>query len=285
MTQYHPHTSVVSQAVTHVQRVLKDKSMNPTVGIILGSGLGPWAESLRGNISIPYSSIPELGACTAHGHKGNFVVGTLQGDNNVEVIAMQGRRHFYECNDMQVVVLGVRIMAALGVNTLIITNAAGGLNPAFKPGQFMLIEDHINEMGTNPLIGEVFKNEMRFPNMSPAYDRALLDLAHACATELELNHLMQQGTYAAVAGPMYETPAEARRIRGFGADAVGMSTVPEVIVARAQANPIRVLGMSLITNVSGVVGGTHAEVLDMANHRQEQFTVLLNSIIPRLSEM
>lgn len=274
--------STVSEQVRQASSLLRataGSEFTPQIGLILGSGLGPYADTFEKLATVSYADVPHLGACTAKGHAGNFVLGGLHAK---PVIAMQGRKHYYECIDMNRVVLGVRIMAALDVETIIVTNAAGGLNPEFEPGQFMVISDHLNEMATNPLLGSVCGDEIRFPPMTPAYDPELRQLAYEVGESEGISELLTSGVYAAVTGPTYETSAEAKKYRGFGADAIGMSTVPEVIVARAQQTPIRVLGISLITNMSGVEGNDHEEVVDMAEHRRPEFTKLLDGIIRRL---
>ena len=216
-------------------------SIKPEIGIVLGSGLGQLADSIENQIVIPYSSIPGFPVSTATGHKGNFIVGTLAGKT---VIAMQGRIHFYEGYGMQKVVLPIRVMISLGIKSLFVSNAAGGINFSYHVGDLMIIKDHINLL-PNPLIGPNM-DEMgpRFPDMTRPYDPALVRLAQRLARKLGFP--LQKGVYVADTGPSYETPAEYKFYRTIGGDAVGMSTVPEVIVARHAGIPV--FGISVITN-------------------------------------
>ena len=215
----------------------------PMVGIILGSGLGKLADQIQDPIVIPYKEIPGFPVSTAIGHKGNFIVGTLSGKC---VIAMQGRIHFYEGYGMDLAVLPTRVMVCLGIKYLFVSNAAGGTNLAFKVGDLMIIKDHINLL-PNPLIGPNFDDfGPRFPDMTRPYDPALIRQAQKIAAEEGIS--LQRGVYVAVTGPCYETPAEDRYFRGIGADAVGMSTTPEVIVARHSSIPC--FGISVITDVA-----------------------------------
>lgn len=214
---------------------------NPQVGIILGSGLGDLAELIENKIIIPYSDIPDFPHSTAIGHKGNFIFGILGGK---KVVAMQGRFHFYEGYPMELVVLPVRVMVLLGIQTLIVSNAAGGVNFDFKVGDLMIIRDHINLL-PNPLIGKnIEKFGPRFPDMTRPYDPGLISLFEKTAKELGVN--VKKGVYLAGTGPTYETPAEYNFFRLVGADAVGMSTIPEVIAARHSSIPV--FGISVITN-------------------------------------
>lgn len=248
------------------------------IGIILGSGLGAFADEIEG-IRIPYSEIPSFATSKVSGHSSQLVIGNFEGKN---IVAMQGRFHFYEGFKMQQVVLPVRVMKLLGVKTLIVTNAAGGVNLDFSAGDLMLIRDHINLTGTNPLIGSNDENfGPRFPDMSEAYSRELLRLAKHCAKELNIK--IKEGVYAATSGPSYETPAEIRMIRTLGADAAGMSTVPEVIVANHCG--INVLGISCITNMaSGIFGSklNHQEVIDMAACVKDNFLRLIREVVKNL---
>jgi purine-nucleoside phosphorylase len=232
-------------------------ALQPTVGVVLGSGLGAFADALDQPTSVPFGDIPHFPASTVAGHRGALVLGTSDG---VPVAAMKGRVHFYEGYALSEVVFPVRVLARLGVRTLVLTNAAGGVNALFAPGDLMVIEDHINLLG-NPLLGA--NDEAlgpRFPDMSFAYDRALRDRAEqACAAVGIPAH---RGVYLATTGPSYETPAEIRMARVLGADAVGMSTVPEVIAARHAG--MRVVALSCITNLAAGVTPhplSHEEVL------------------------
>ncbi|MGI6703047.1 MAG: purine-nucleoside phosphorylase [Clostridia bacterium] len=248
----------------------------PAVGLILGSGLGQMAEYIEGKKVIDYSEIPGFPMSTVEGHAGRLVAGELMGQR---VIAMQGRFHYYEGYPMEQVVFPVRVMRLLGVERLIVTNAAGGINRGFKPGDLMIITDHINLMGYNPLIGaNVDEMGERFPGMTNAYDRDLIKTAVACAKELEIE--LRQGVYCGVTGPSYETPAEIRMLGTIGGDAVGMSTVPEVITAVHCG--MKVLGISCITNMAAGVldhAPNHREVLEVGKKAQEKFIRLLKEIL------
>ncbi|SDN38863.1 purine-nucleoside phosphorylase [Alkalicoccus daliensis] len=251
----------------------------PTIGLILGSGLGVLAEEITSPTVIKYQDIPGFPSSTVAGHKGQLVIGELEGKT---VVAMQGRFHFYEGYDMSLVTLPVRVMKAIGVEKLIVTNAAGGINENFEAGNLMLIKDHINQFGTNPLIGKNDDSQgVRFPDMSNAYSRELLDLAESAAEEQ--NVTVQKGVYVGTTGPSYETPAEVRMLRKMGGDAVGMSTVPEVIVARH--SEIEVLGISCISNMAaGILDQplTHDEVMETTELVKQDFLTLVKSIIKKL---
>lgn len=231
----------IREAAAFLQEKMGDR--HPQVGIVLGSGLGKLGEAIEAELVIPYSSIPNFARSTAIGHKGNFIFGKLAGKY---VCAMQGRFHYYEGYPMDKVTLPVRVMALLGIKALIVSNAAGGLNPGFKVGDLMVIRDHINLM-PNPLVGrnlEAFGE--RFPDMTAPYDLGLIARIEEIAGKEGIP--LRKGVYLGTTGPSYETPAEVRYFRAIGADAVGMSTVPEVIVARHCGVPV--FGMSVITNVS-----------------------------------
>lgn len=254
----------------------------PQVGIILGSGLGALADEVDAVASISYGDIPGFANSSVVGHAGRMVLGSLEGKR---VLVMQGRYHFYEGHDIQHVTFPVRVMKALGVEILVVTNAAGGLNPDFRAGDLMLITDHINLFGwggQNPLIGP---NDAdlgpRFPSMNPAYDPDLRRKALEAAREC--NVPLKQGVYIVLAGPNYETAAELRLLRQWGADAVGMSTVPEVIVARHSG--LRVAGISNITNMA--LGDSeepvnHDEVLAVAEESRPRFINLMKALVRRL---
>lgn len=259
--------------------IKKQFHITPSIGLILGSGLGVLAGEIENPINIDYKDIPHFPESTVSGHKGRLVIGTLQGKS---VIAMQGRFHFYEGYTMKQVTFPVRVMKALGIHSLIVTNAAGGIREDFKPGDLMLITDHINNMGTNPLIGPN-DTEMgaRFPDMSEPYDREYIDLATTCAKELDLN--IRKGIYVANTGPMYETSAEVKMLRMLGADAVGMSTVPEVVVANHAQ--IRVLGISCISNMAaGILPQplTHDEVIETTNKVKKHFLQFVQHVLKKL---
>jgi purine-nucleoside phosphorylase len=251
----------------------------PQVALILGSGLGAFADEISDGVGIPYDQIPGFARSTVEGHAGRLVLGKVGG---VHVAAMQGRFHFYEGYPLSQVIFPVRTLGVLGVKSLIVTNAAGGVNIEFNPGALMLINDHLNLMGVNPLIGH---NDARFgprfPDMTEVYTHRYQEIAVEEATAMNLH--LKRGVYAALTGPSYETPAEIRLLRTLGADAIGMSTVPEAIVARQMG--INVLGISCITNMAaGVVEQNidHAEVLEIGLQVREVFQELLRRVIPRL---
>jgi purine-nucleoside phosphorylase len=251
----------------------------PEVAVVLGSGLGAFADRLEGAHSVPYKDVPHWPASTVVGHAGRLAVGT-SGGRRVAVLA--GRAHFYEGHDLRTVTFATRVIGRLGVKVLLLTNAAGGVNLAFSQGGLMVIDDHINLLGSNPLIGP---NEdrfgLRFPDMSEVYSRRLRAIADeaASATGVPVSH----GVYAALHGPSFETPAEIRYLRTIGADAVGMSTVPEAIVARHMG--LEVLGISCITNMAaGVLPQplNHEEVMETGARVAGQFIALLEGILERL---
>ena len=249
------------------------------IGVILGSGLGDYAEALEDAVKLPYSEIPGFPRSTVAGHAGMWCCGTLHGKR---VVMMQGRFHYYEGYGMKDVTLPVRVMQKIGVKTLIVTNAAGGVNLGYHPGELMVIGDMFSMTAQNPLIGpNLDAFGPRFPDMSCAFDKELRALAHECANEQ--GFALREGVYAQMTGPMYETPAEIRMLRTLGADAVGMSTVPEVIVARHGG--MRVLGISCITNMAaGILDQplNHAEVTETANRVKGQFRNLLDRIIEKM---
>ncbi|HET7038977.1 MAG TPA: purine-nucleoside phosphorylase [Gemmatimonadales bacterium] len=230
----------------------------PQVGIVLGSGLGGLAGAVDRIAAIAYRDIPGMPEPTVPGHSGEFIAGTLE---RVPVILQNGRLHLYEGHPPDVVALPLRLMAGLGIETLIVTNAAGGLDRSARPPVLMLITDHLNLTGRSPLVGPVLEGETRFPDMSAAYDPDLRAAARKAAAAAGLT--LKEGVYAALLGPSFETPAEIRMLETLGAHAVGMSTVPEVIAARARG--IRVLGISTITNLAAGISPTplsHEEVLE-----------------------
>lgn len=249
------------------------------IGVILGSGLGDYAQALEDAVRLPYAEISGFPRSTVAGHAGMLCCGTLHGKR---VMMMQGRFHYYEGYSMKDVTLPVRVMQRIGVKTLIVTNACGGINLSYTPGDLMLIADMFSLTGQNPLIGpNLDEFGPRFPDMSCAFDRELRALAHACAREQ--GFALQEGVYAQMTGPCYETPAEIRMLRTLGADAVGMSTVPEVIVARHGG--MRVLGVSCITNMAaGILPQplNHAEVTETANRVKDRFKGLLDAVIGQM---
>ena len=255
-------------------------TLRPTVAIVLGSGLGHLAEQIDVDCSFSYEELPHFPVSTVEGHAGRLLVGHLGGR---PVYAMEGRFHYYEGYSMQQVTYPIRVWQALGVNTYLVSNAAGGVNPVFKVGDLMLITDHINLMPEHPLRGANIPPGPRFPDMSEAYDHRLLQAARDIAAERGIR--LHEGVYLANQGPSYETPAEYRMYRLMGADAVGMSTVPEVIVARHCG--MRVLGMSVITNqVSGSGHAaeqvSHAQVQQAAQAAQPLMTAIFSELIRRL---
>lgn len=249
------------------------------IGVILGSGLGDYAEALEDVVKLPYSEIPGFPRSTVAGHAGMWCCGTLYGKR---VVMMQGRFHYYEGYSMKDVTLPVRVMQKIGVKTLVVTNAAGGVNLGYHPGELMVIGDMFSMTAQNPLIGpNLDAFGPRFPDMSCAFDKELRALAHECANEQ--GFALREGVYAQMTGPTYETPVEIRMLRTLGADAVGMSTVPEVIVARHGG--MRVLGISCITNMAaGILDQplNHAEVTETANRVKGQFRNLLDRIIEKM---
>lgn len=259
---------------------IKEKigDFKPEIGIILGSGLGELADEYC-DIAIPYAEIPGFEASTVSGHKSRLVFANINGK---KVVMMQGRFHFYEGHSIQKVVFPVKVMKKLGVKTLIVTNAAGGVNPDFKPADLMIITDHINHMGVNPLIGP---NDSgmgeRFPDMSEVYTKKYVKLAENIGKKLGIK--LQKGVYIALTGPSYETPAEVRMARIIGADAVGMSTVPEAITASWAG--MNVIGLSCICNsAAGVstVGLSHADVIKAAGEAKDKFIKLVKEIIKEI---
>ena len=267
----------VMEATAYVQ---SRSSMKPQVGMILGSGLGDLASEVQETTAIPYEEIPHFLRSTVAGHAGRLLIGKLE---NVPVVVMQGRFHFYEGYTMQALTLPVRVMRMLGAQTLIVTNAAGGLNATYQPGDFMLIRDHINFLGLagmNPLIGPNDERlGERFPALAKAYDAHLRERARSVAVQWP-EITLHEGVYAQVAGPSYETGAELKFLRMAGADAVGMSTAPEAIVARHMG--MRVLGISLIANTAtgdDTEDVNHAEVLTAADAARPRFAALVRGIL------
>lgn len=267
---------MLNQTVNYIKEQIQD--FEPEIGIILGSGLGELADEYC-KYSIKYADIPNFEASTVSGHKGQLVFAEINGK---KVVMMQGRFHFYEGHSIQKVVFPIKVMKKLGVKTLIVTNAAGGVNEKFKPSDLMIITDHINHMGVNPLIG-LNDDTMgeRFPDMSEIYTKEYINLAKNLSNDLGIN--LQEGVYMALTGPSYETPAEVRMARIIGADAVGMSTVPETIVASWAG--MKVIGLSCICNsAAGVstVGLSHADVIQAANVAKEKFKKLVTAIIGKI---
>lgn len=253
-------------------------SLRPRAAVILGSGLGFLADQVGDPVRIPYADIPGFPAPGVAGHKGELVAGTLAG---VPVIVQSGRFHLYEGHGADVAGLPVRVFAALGIRTLIVTNAAGGVRATFQPGTLMLIADHINFMFRSPLTGPVLDGEVRFPDMSDAYDPDLRAVARDVAREAGI--ALEEGVYAGLLGPSYETPAEIRMLQRLGADAVGMSTVPEVLVARARG--VRCLGFSTITNLAAGLSAealSHEDVLAVGRRVGQGLGTIVKGVLPRL---
>jgi purine-nucleoside phosphorylase len=254
-------------------------SQTPDIAIVLGSGLGAFADRLQDAVVLEYTAIPHWPASTVIGHAGRLVVGQVAGRR---IAVLSGRAHFYEGHPLTTVTFATRVLGRIGVRTLLLTNAAGGINTSFSPGTLMVIDDHINLMGSNPLVGpNDDRFGLRFPDMTAVYSPRLRAVADAAATAAGV--AIRHGVYVALHGPSYETPAEIRFLRGIGADAVGMSTVPEAIVARHMG--LEVLGISCITNPAAGVLPTpldHREVMDVARRVGAQFIRLLEEIVARL---
>ena len=259
-------------------------SVRPKVAVVLGSGLGAFADSLANGVRIPYSEMPGFPVSTAVGHAGELVIGTLgvNGRAALDVVIMSGRFHLYEGYTARQVTAGIRLFRELGVERVVLTNAAGGINLAFRQGALVLISDHINLQGANPLLGP--NDEAlgpRFPDMTEVYPAALREIAKDTANELGI--VLQEGVYAGVLGPSYETPAEIRYLKTIGADLVGMSTVAEAIAANHMG--MQVLGVSCVTNVAAGLSGeklNHQEVLEAGQRVSRTFLKLLTALLPRL---
>jgi purine-nucleoside phosphorylase len=250
----------------------------PVLAIILGSGLGGLASRLEDSATVAFGDVPGFSAATVAGHAGRLLAGRLAGR---PVVALAGRFHMYEGHDAAHAGFPVRVLHALGARTLFVSNAAGGINPTFTPGDLMIITDHLNLMFRNPLVGGVVEGDVRFPDMSEPYDRSLVTLLRAQAAALGVT--MREGVYCGLVGPTYETPAEVRMLRTLGADAVGMSTVPEVVVARALG--MRVAGVSCITNLASGISPTplsHAEVIETTALVASRFESLVERFVAAL---
>lgn len=274
---------ITLEQIDEVAAAIKTRTkQQPKVGIILGSGLGGLADAVQGADIIPFNDLPHWPKSTVLGHSGRLVIGTLQ---NKPVMVMQGRIHFYEGYSMSQVTLPVRVMKRMGVDVLIITNAAGAINPDFEPGDLMLIQDNLNlvaMMGFNPLIGpNIDEFGVRFPDMSQPYDRELMTIARTAANETGV--LLREGVYAGLSGPSFESPADLRFLHGIGSDAVGMSTVPEVIVGHHAS--MRILGISGISNKANLDGNTvttHQEVLDAGLVMVPKLEKLIKSVLAKI---
>jgi purine-nucleoside phosphorylase len=272
VTAASPYGAASAQAAAAaIRRRLGDTATRPVVGIVLGSGLGGLAARVADAVTVPFADVPGFPRATVVGHAGALIGGTLAGR---QVIALAGRFHMYEGHDAALAGFPVRVLHALGVRTLFVSNAAGGIRRTFTAGDLMLIRDHLNLMSRNPLVGALEPGDERFPDMSAAYDDVLARqlLGHAAALGIPL----QEGVYGALLGPTYETPAEVRMLATLGADVVGMSTVPEVIVARALG--MRVAGVSCVTNLASGISPhplSHAEVLETTTLVASRFEALV----------
>lgn len=269
----------LNQAAQHIQSKNKTK---PLVGVVLGSGLGAFVDGIENKTIIPYNEIPHFKKTTVAGHDGKLILGSIKG---VDVVVLQGRFHFYEGHALEEVVFPVKLLAHLGIEMLVLTNAAGGINLSYKPGDLVIIEDHINLTGHNPLVGPNDESEgPRFPDMSHAYHPGLVSILEESSRELGVK--TQKGVYVGVLGPTYETPAEIRMFRIMGGDVVGMSTVPEAIVANHLG--LKVCGVSCVTNMgAGIIDQAlkHEDIKDEALKIMEGFTSLLNNAISQFKKV
>ncbi|OFZ22787.1 MAG: purine-nucleoside phosphorylase [Bdellovibrionales bacterium GWB1_55_8] len=274
-----PQPTVYQKIRDAVELIRNRSEVRPEIAVILGSGLGSVADQVSQKVVIPYTDIPHFHGTTVEGHSGCVVTGNFRG---VPTIFLQGRFHFYEGYPMEEVAFPTRTVCGLGVHTLVLTNAAGGVNSSFKSGDLMLIEDHLNLMGDNPLKGpNLAELGPRFPDLTEAYSKECLAIFENAAKEIGVP--VQKGVYAGLLGPTYETPAEVRMYRGLGADAVGMSTVPEAIVANHLG--VRVAGISYISNLAAGLSPTkltHQEVLDNSKVGADKLRRLLETALPRL---
>jgi len=271
-------SDLYSRAEKAARAIRSHTAAEARIALVLGSGLGGFAEEFEDSISLPYREIPGFVSSTAQGHAGSLVIGKVEG---IPVLAMQGRVHYYEGYSLEEVTFPIRTFKLLGIDTLILTNAAGGVDVELSQGALMVISDHLNLMGANPLRGPNDERfGPRFPDMSEVYSRELQELAIEEARSLGVT--LRRGIYAGLAGPSYETPAEIHMLRAFGADAVGMSTVPEAIVARHMG--MKVLGISCITNMAAGISETpinHDEVMETGQRVRETFTQLLRRVIAK----
>ncbi len=274
-------TDQFTLAETAAQSVLQQTKLRPKIALVLGSGLGGFAESLTDAARIPYAEIPSFPRSTAIGHAGQLVIGK---SNSVAVAAMQGRVHLYEGYSAQEVAFPMRVFGRMGIKAVILTNAAGGINLNYQQGALVLIRDHINLQGANPLIGpNDDRFGVRFPDMTHAYDRNYREFAKQEAAQLKMT--LHEGVYAAMPGPSYETPAEIKYLRIIGADLIGMSTVSEVIAARHMG--IKVLAISCVTNMAaGILDQplSHQEVMETGERVKSSFEALLRALLPRVAQ-
>lgn len=271
-----PYLARINMAADYIRPKLKK---TPEIGLVLGSGWGSFAERAEDAVCIPYAEVPGFPQTGVSGHAGEWIIGEISGK---AVMVMSGRFHYYEGHDMKTVTLPVRVMRAMGVDTLILTNAAGGVNADFDVGDLMLIADHISMTGASPLFGEnIDELGPRFPDMTYVYDLGLRKTAHEVAAKQ--GFALREGVYAQMPGPSYETPAEIRMLRVLGADAVGMSTVPEAVAARHGG--MRVMGLSYITNMAaGVLDQslTHDEVVEAGQKASQRIGAFLEEMIGRM---
>lgn len=267
---------IMNKSIDYIKEKIKNQ---PEIGIVLGSGLGDFADAIEDKIEIPYTEIPGFPVSTVKGHDGKLIFGHI---NSKEVCVMKGRIHYYEGYDIKEVVYPIEVLAGLGIKTIILTNAAGGVNTDFEPADLMIITDHINLMGKNPLIGPNDENlGPRFPDMTDLYNKELVEVAENSAKKLGID--IKEGVYMYFTGPSYETAAEVRMARILGADAVGMSTVPEAIIARHRG--LKILGISTITNMSTGILDTpldHTEVVEVGKEVAGKFKELLKEIIEEI---
>jgi len=275
-------TTLRGTAARRAAAVIRDRlaGRTPELALVLGSGLGALMSAVDDAVRVPFGDVPGFPPPTVQGHAGQIVCGVLEGR---QVLVFSGRFHLYEGHEPAVAALPVRVMHALGIRSLFVSNAAGGIRRTFQPGDLMLIRDHINLTWRNPLIGPVEPDEARFPDMSAPYDSGLLDALREAARASGVP--VVEGVYAALLGPSYETPAEVRMLERLGADAVGMSTVPEVLVARALG--MRVAGVSCITNHAAGISAApldHADVLAVTARVQERFVALVREFVRRTGE-
>ena len=265
----------LAQTVAYIHSV---KKTNPKVGVVLGSGLGDFVDKMENKVIIPYNDIPHFKKVTVKGHEGKLILGTVRG---VEVVALQGRFHAYEGYDLADVVYPMRVLAKLGIDIVVLTNAAGGVNLTYRPGDLVILTDHLNLTGKNPLVGPNDESiGPRFPDMSHAYHPELIKILDETSASLKIK--TQQGVYAGVMGPTYETPAEIKMFRILGGDVVGMSTVPEAIVANHIG--LKVCGVSCVTNMgAGIINQklNHDDIKDEALKVMDNFTSLLNHAIEK----
>jgi purine-nucleoside phosphorylase len=254
-------------------------SFAPEVGVTLGSGLGAFVNEIKAELVLPFQDIPHFMPTTVEGHKGNLIFGKI---GNKNVVALQGRNHYYEGHTMDMVVFPTRVLAKLGIKTLVLTNSAGGLGDGMQAGDFMIIADHINLMGTNPLLGPNIKEfGPRFPDMTEAYDQRLVEKLESLFKKQNIRY--HKGVYGGLTGPTYETPSEVRYLKMIGCSAVGMSTVPETIVANHMG--VKVAGISCITNLAAGISKnklSHDEVTETAKHVEKDFCWLVSSFIQSL---